>query len=90
LINGRIIKSVNQYFNKIKSKIQSYLKKNHNKNWSNRLHKLNLKKNNKIEYYFHHTSKFIVNYCIENNIGNIIIGKNDFWKQKVRIGNINN
>jgi putative transposase len=29
----------------------------------------------------HKTSKFIINYCLENNIGNIVIGKNENWKQ---------
>jgi len=90
LINGRIIKSVNQYYNKKKAKLQSNLENNHKRKWSKRLNSLNLKRNNKIEYYLHHTSKFIVEYCIKNNIGNVIIGKNYFWKQKVRIGNINN
>ena len=90
LINGQIIKSYNQYFNKTKTKIQSNLKKNHNKNWSNRMSSLQLKRNNKVDYFLHHVSKFIVEYCIKNDIGNIVIGKNDGWKQKVNMGKSNN
>lgn len=90
LINGRIVKSINQYYNKKKSKIQSQLKKNHNKNWSERLDKLQLKRNCKIDYYLHHVSKLIVNTCISNNLANILIGKNDGWKQEAELGKRNN
>jgi putative transposase len=38
-----------------------------------------------IENYFHHASKFIVNECIKHGIGRIIIGKNDGWKQEVKM-----
>jgi len=90
LINGKIIKSINQYYNKTLAKLQSDLKKNHNKNSSNRTQRLNLKRNNKINDYLHKTSHFIVTYCIENNIQNIVIGKNKEWKQNCNIGKVNN
>lgn len=38
-----------------------------------------------IENYFHHASKFIVQTCLKHGIGRIIIGKNDGWKQEVRM-----
>jgi putative transposase len=38
-----------------------------------------------IENYFHHASKFIVDTCIKHGIGRIIIGKNDGWKQEVKM-----
>jgi putative transposase len=38
-----------------------------------------------IENYFHHASKFIVNLCVKHGIGRIIIGKNDGWKQEVKM-----
>jgi len=90
LINGQIIKSYNQYFNKTKAKIQSNLEKNHKRKTSNKLNRLQLKRNNKIDFYLHHVSKFIVEYCTTNDIGNIIIGKNDGWKQNINIGKVNN
>ena len=89
-INGRILKSINQFYNKEKSIIQSQLIKNHNKYASNRLNKLELKRNNIISNYLHNTSKYIINYCIANKIGNIIIGKNVNWKKNINIGKKNN
>jgi putative transposase len=88
LVNGRIIKSMNQYYNKRKAKLQSKLKKN--QFISKRIQRLTLKRNNKICDYLHKTSKFIINYCIKNNIGNIVIGKNNDWKQNINLGRINN
>jgi len=90
LINGKIIKSINQYYNKTLAKLKSNLKKNHNKNSSNRTQRLNLKRNNKIIDYLHKSSKFIIDYCIEKNIQNIVIGKNKEWKQNCNIGKVNN
>jgi len=90
LINGKIIKSINQYYNKALAKLKSNLKKNHNKNSSNRTQRLNLKRNNKITDYLHKTSHFIIDYCIEHDIQNIVIGKNKEWKQNCNIGKVNN
>lgn len=90
IINGRPLKSINQYYNKETSAIQSSLKLNHDKNWSNKLQQLTDKRNNKIDDYIHKSSKKIVDWCIENEIDTIIIGKNKNWKQEVNIGKINN
>ena len=90
LINGRILKSINQFFNKKKASMQSQLEKNHKKKTSKKLQSLCLKRSNKIDYILHHISKFVVQYCIENDIKNIIIGHNDFWKQETNMGRTNN
>jgi len=72
LINGRIVKSINQYYNKYPTK-------------------QNLKKRYfRLENYFHHTSKYIIDYCIQNNIGTIVIGRNEGWKQNQNHGKRNN
>ena len=90
IINGKIIKSINQYYNKKKSEIQNQLIKNHNKYTSNRLNNLTLKRNNKINDYLHKSSRFIVNYCRDNDISNIVVGYNKEWKQEINIGKRNN
>jgi IS605 OrfB family transposase len=57
---------------------------------SNRLEKLNNKRNFWIEDKNHKVSRFIVNYCIKHDIGTIIIGKNKQWKNRINIGKKNN
>jgi len=72
LINGRIVKSINQYYNKYPTK------KNSKKRYF------------RLENYFHHVSKYIITLCKSNDIGRIIIGKNDNWKQGIKLGKKNN
>lgn len=90
IINGKPLKSINQYYNKKISKIKSQLQKNHNKKSSKKTRKLILKRNNKIKDYIHKSSRYIVDYCVENKIDNIVLGKNDGWKQNIKIGKKNN
>ena len=86
IINGRPIKSMNQYYNKKKSKLQSFV----GEKSSNRLEKLTNKRNQKIDNYLHNASREIVNFLIENNIGTLVVGKNKQWKTDINIGKRNN
>jgi len=90
LINGKQIKSFNAYFNKKLSKEKSQLKKNHNKDTSKKVQRMYLYRENWISNYLHHVSKIIIQYCIDNSIKNIIIGKNKEWKTNLNIGKVNN
>lgn len=86
IINGKPIKSINQYYNKKKAFLQSNMKELTSK----RIKKLSLKRNNKINDYFHKSSRYIINYCLENKIKHIIIGYNKTWKNDVNMGKTNN
>jgi putative transposase len=91
IVKGGPMKSTNQFYNKKKAEIQSMLMKcNRDQHKSHRLDSLTKKRNNKIKDYMHKTSRKIVDMCRENNISKIVIGHNDGWKQKVRIGKRNN
>jgi len=87
IINGKIIKSVNQMYNKTRARLMSYIG---NRGTSNKIKKLSLYRNNFIEDKLHKTSRFIINYCIEHEIGAIIIGHNKEWKDEINIGKVNN
>lgn len=88
LINGRPLKSINQYYNKTKASLQSKLPKKQKS--SKRIKLLTDKRNNKIQDYIHKASRYIVNWLINNNIGTLVIGKNKEWKQQINIGARNN
>ena len=90
VINGRPLKSINQYYNKELADLQSELMLNHNRYTSNATKKLTLKRNSKIKDYMHKASKYIVDYCLKHNIRTIILGYNKGWKQKVNMGKKNN
>lgn len=88
LVNGRLVKSINQYYNKRKAELQACLPKG--KGTTTRIQKLSTKRNFRVDNYLHLASRFIVDSLISNNIGSLIIGKNDGWKQKLNIGKQNN
>ena len=90
IINGKPVKSINQYYNKKKAKLQSELKIKQNKNTSKQIQNLTLKRTNKIKDYFHKASRYIVNYLVNQSINTLIIGKNDGWKQETDLGKRNN
>ena len=90
IISGDVIKSYNQFWNKEKSKYQSILEIANKSKSSKRLNRLALKRENKINDFMHKSSKYIIDYCKENNITNIVVGHNSFWKQNINIGKINN
>lgn len=83
IINGKIIKSFNQWFNKKKAKWMSFSK---NKSISRKLKWLNNRKSFWIEDKIHKISRYIINFCKNNDIGTIIIGLNKGWKQNIKLG----
>lgn len=82
IINGRGLKSINQFYNKRRAKTQSELKRRHGKDWSNQLNKITLKRFNRIKNYLHNTSTYVVKWCVENNIDTLVVGHNKKWKQE--------
>lgn len=82
IIKGGAIKSTNQFYNKKKAELQSQLKKETGKDWSNRLQNLTDKRYEKIKYLMHCASRKVVDYCIEHQIDTLIIGLNKTWKQR--------
>ncbi|HME55262.1 MAG TPA: transposase [Candidatus Lokiarchaeia archaeon] len=87
VINGRIAKSMNQFYNKKKAKLMSFIG---DKGTSNRLSKLSLKREHKISDQMHKVSRFVVDWCIDHGIDTLVVGKNDEWKQEINIGKKNN
>lgn len=90
VINGKSLKSINQYYNKKSARLKSEAKTKHNLDWTNRLDKLTEKRYRKIEDYLHCASKYLIEYCIHNDINTIIVGKNDRWKDSINMGDRNN
>lgn len=84
IINGKSIKSVNNFYNKRKRQLQSNLKQNIFT--SKRIDRLTFRRNQKIKDYIHKASRKIIDIAKENNITKIIIGKNENWKQSLNLG----
>ena len=82
IISGKILKSINQQYNKERAKIQSDLMKRNGQHWSKKLETMSYKRNQRIRNYMHNTSAYIIKWCIEHNIDTLVVGKNDTWKQE--------
>ena len=87
IVNGRPVKSINQYYNKVKANLQSQLK---DKRTSKRIQRLTFKRNCKIKDYFHKSTSYIVNQLVSDSINTVVIGQNKDWKQDINIGAKNN
>lgn len=89
IINGRPLKSINQFYNKHKAVEDSKLDTGQ-KTSKARKQALGLVRKNKIADYMHKASRLVVNYLVSNNIDTLVIGKNIGWKQDINIGKQNN
>ena len=88
LINGRPLKSVNQFYNKTKAELQTQL--DGERKTSKRIQSLTAYRNRYVDNYLHNTSRKVVNLLQESEIGILVIGKNENWKQNLNIGQRNN
>ena len=84
LINGRPLKSINQFYNKRSSRLQSHLKGN--RRTSPRIQRLTRCRNQKVDNYLHHASRHIIDLLTAKQIGTLVIGKNAQWKTEIVLG----
>ena len=90
IIDGRKLKSYNRYWNKQKAYYQSIADHQNIKGITNRIAALNMRRNNKVHDYIRKSARYIINYCIANHIGTIVVGYNEDFKYKPHMGKINN
>ncbi|KEI12906.1 transposase [Clostridium novyi B str. ATCC 27606] len=90
IINGKGLKSINKYYNKKLSYYKEIAKRMNNLDYTNRMNRLTIKRNNKIIDFIHKASKKIIDYALKNNINTIIVGNNKDWKRKSNMSKLVN
>ena len=91
IIDGRRIKSINQWYNKENARLSSIKDRQKiNKRSTNRQAHLSAKRERRIQDFVYKASKHIVEYCIHHNIGNIVVGYNDGFQDNPNLGKVNN
>ena len=91
IIDGKKLKSINQWFNKENARLQSIKdKQKYGKKPTLRQKYLYSSRNNKVNDYMSKTARKIINYCLENNIGILICGYNETFQRNSNIGKANN
>jgi putative transposase len=86
LVNGRPLKSMNQFFNKKRAVLQ------HRSGFktSRRIKHLTTKRNFKIRNYLHRASNYVIKLLVDLGVTKLVIGQNRDWKRGVNIGKRNN
>lgn len=87
LVNGRPIKSINQFYNKRRAELQVALG---HTGTTKRMERCTTKRTRQINHYLHAASKSIIVLLVHEAIGTLVIGKNPLWKQEVELGRVNN
>ena len=89
ILDGRYLKSINYRYNKKVARLKS-IAKHQGMNVTKQISRINDKRNRQISDIMHKSARYIINYCIQHDIGTIVIGYNKGFKQNVNLGSMNN
>ena len=91
IIDGRKLKSINQWFNKENARLQSIKDKQHyGKKSTSRQKAIARNRNNKVNDYMNKAARKVINYCIANDMGTLVVGYNETFQRGGHIGKRNN
>lgn len=91
IIDGKRLKSINQWFNKENTRLQSIKDKQHfGKKTTNRQKTIARDRNNKVNDYMNKAARKVIDYCVSNDIGTLIVGYNETFQRGSNIGKRNN
>ncbi|MEM8777298.1 MAG: transposase [Cyanobacteria bacterium P01_G01_bin.49] len=90
LIDGKRLKSINQWYNKRNAQLQSKKDKQGIKSFTNKQARLYQWRNDCVRDYLNKAARIIIDHCLNYQIGKLIVGYNPGIKQKMNIGRSNN
>ena len=90
IVDGRKLKSINQFFNKRNAKLQSIKDKQNIKRQTKQQYLISCKRKNRVDDYINKTCRYIINYCLSHDIGTLVIGYNQSFQNKTNLGKKNN
>ena len=86
LVNGRPIKSTNQFYNKRRAELQEALG---HPGTTARMERLTTRRTRRINHSLHTASRAIIALLVQEGIGTLVVGKNPGWKQAAEVGRVN-
>jgi putative transposase len=87
IVNGRPVKSINQFYKKRTAELQHKLGTT---GTTARMERLIAHRTRQIDHYLHTASRRIIDLLLAEGIGTLVIGKNPLWKQGASMGRHNN
>ncbi|MFX1511381.1 MAG: RNA-guided endonuclease TnpB family protein [Promethearchaeota archaeon] len=85
IVKGGIVKSINQYYNKERTHLQSMYDKQGIPT-GQALKKITDHRDKKLHDFFHKVSRMYIDWYVAHKIDTIIIGWNKGWKQQIKVG----
>lgn len=89
IMDGRKLKSINHQWNKELARLRSISMKQKLMT-TKRIQDITTKRNNQVNDIIKKSARYIINYCIKNSIGTLIVGYNADFKRCSNIGKVNN
>lgn len=91
IIDGRRLKSINQWYNKYNAYLQSIKDKQQfpEKKSTHRQKTIARNRNNRVNDYMNKAARIIIDYCIEHDTGTLICGYNETFQRGSAIGKRN-
>ena len=91
IIDGRRLKSINQWFNKKNARLQSIKdRQDYGRKPTNRQKALARRRNNRINDYMNKAARRVIDYFIDHDIGTLVVGYNETFQKGSNIGKRNN
>lgn len=90
IIDGKKLKSINQFFNKQNARLQSIKDKQNIKRQTKQQYLISRKRKNRVDDYINKTCRYIINYCLSSDIGTLVVGYNQSFQSKTNLGKKNN
>lgn len=91
IIDGRRLKSINQWYNKQNAKLASIKdKQKYGKSPTNRQRTIARKRNRRVNDYISKACRIVINYCLRNEIGTLVCGYNVTFQRNTNLGKVNN
>ena len=86
IVDGRKLKSINQLFNKQNARLQSIRDKQNILRQTKQQFLISQKRKNRVEDYINKACRYIINYCLSNDIGTLVVGYNPSFQNKANLG----
>ena len=87
IVDGRKLKSINQWYNKRVAKLKEGKPQGF---WSDELAAITEKRNRQVRDAVNKAARFVINYCLQHEVGTVVFGWNQRNKDGIAIGKRNN
>lgn len=90
ILDGRKLKSVNQLYNKKIAHYQKINSKQGRTSYTKRMYGITDKRNRYVNDYISKVAKRVIDYCLDNDIGTLVVGYNETFQKSPDMGARNN